>query len=96
MMLNTDSKALNDFLFEGVSSDDTPLKETIDYLNDAILICAKLRVEMEFDNIENLRKELDKVSLLMVTTLNQMTGIHNDLKDLVAAHFAAKKNMKHD
>lgn len=53
-------------------------------------------VEMEFDNIENLRKELDKVSLLMVTTLNQMTGIHNDLKDLVAAHFAAKKNMKHD
>ena len=94
MMLNTDSQALNNFLFEGFDVDDTPLHNNIDYINDAILICGKMRVGVEFWSPEELRKQLDQMNMYLVDTLTQLEGIQEDFKDVIAEHFNRKQQCK--
>lgn len=94
MMLNTDSQALNHLLFEGINAEDTPLHTDIEYINNAILICGKLRVGVEFWNTDDMRKMLDQLNMYLVSTLTEFEWLKEDFADMINEHFAAKKSKK--
>lgn len=90
-MLNTDSKALNDFLFEGINSDDTPLSIYIETLEKVILACGMLRFEVEFRTAEEIRPKIDEISYCVADTLTQLNRIKADTSEMVKDYFDNKK-----
>lgn len=89
-MLNTNSATLNEFLFEGVCQDDTPLNIYIETLEKAILMCGMLRFEVEFRTAEEIRPKIDEISYCVADTLNQLNRIKADTDGMVKDYFENK------
>ncbi len=85
--LMTDSKAMMDFLFQGTVLSDTPLYTMIEDLKEAALDCTELRVTIDYGDIDEMRKKLDRVNEILVESWQTMLGLQNDFKDIIELHF---------
>lgn len=85
--LMTDSKALMEFLFDGTIPSDTPLQTMIKNLKEATLVCTELRVTIEYEDAEKMRKMLDDVNTTLVESWQNMLDLQNDFKDIIELHF---------
>ena len=85
--LMTDSKALMDFFFGATDASETPIYLMIKRLKEATLACTELRVTIEYEDAEKMRKMLDDVNTTLVESWQNMLDLQNDFKDLIELHF---------
>ena len=80
--LTTNSKVLNDLLFDGTGSvEDTPLFGMIENLKRATLLCSELCVTVEYEQVNETREKLAVVNRTITETWRTLSELMKDFSD---------------